>query len=316
MTTLDLHPEELFDKAAQGTLSEDERARLDAHLAQCAACRFERQVTQDFASLPLPALDVDHFVTHALTAGASASVRPHRATRRATFLVAAAISLMGMGSLAAVAQWTGVWPRVVEALSEAPRPPPRTPQSAPEETVRLVDPSPAEAPPEPEVDVAPPPEARPAPAPIARAVELPRPLPQHVVFAPPPPPPPPTAAELFAAGNRARLDGERALAIATYRQLLTSFPDSVEGVQTRATLGRLLLDQGNPSGAIEQLDAYLAGPDGTLREEVLSARAQAFMRLGREGDEARAWQALLEEYPGSLHGERARARLGVLGAGP
>jgi len=79
MTTLDLHPEELFDKAARGELSDSERALLDAHLAQCAVCRFERQVVQDFAAMPAPALDVDQLVTKALTARTSDTFTARRA---------------------------------------------------------------------------------------------------------------------------------------------------------------------------------------------------------------------------------------------
>lgn len=308
MTTPDLHPEELFDKAARGELNDAERARLDAHLAQCAVCRFERQAAQDFAAMPLPALNVDQLVTNALTAKASASMTPARVPRRLGTLLAAAIAMFAFGSFAAVAQWTGVLPKVIAALSEpkdeAPPPPP---PPAPSVKPRAVEPPAAAVEP-------PPPPPVPEPEPV---VEAPAPAP-HVArqpAPPPPPPPPPTAAELFVEGNRARLDGDRARALATYQQLLATFPESVEATQTHATLGRLLLDQGNPTAAIEQLDAYLAGPDATLKEDVMSARAQAFMRLGREQDEADAWQALLSQYPDSIHAPRARARLGALDAG-
>jgi TolA-binding protein len=49
MTIARLHPEELLDKEAHGTLSAIDRERLDAHLAQCPTCRFERQLRADFA---------------------------------------------------------------------------------------------------------------------------------------------------------------------------------------------------------------------------------------------------------------------------
>lgn len=50
MTVVDLHPEDLLDKEARGTLSGSEEACLRAHLARCATCRFEREARADFAS--------------------------------------------------------------------------------------------------------------------------------------------------------------------------------------------------------------------------------------------------------------------------
>lgn len=46
---IDLHPDDLLDRDAAGTLDDAARARLDAHLAVCVACRFEREARRDFA---------------------------------------------------------------------------------------------------------------------------------------------------------------------------------------------------------------------------------------------------------------------------
>jgi tetratricopeptide (TPR) repeat protein len=94
-----------------------------------------------------------------------------------------------------------------------------------------------------------------------------------------------SATELFAAANRARLSGDRPFAMAKYQQLLSNWPTSAEAALTQATLGRLLLDSGNPVGALEHLDAYLGANDQTLKEDVL------------------------ERFPLSVHAERARERL-------
>lgn len=61
MTVVELHPEDLLDKDARDALSEDERVRLDAHLARCSVCRAERVLRADFADElqgddPTPAL--------------------------------------------------------------------------------------------------------------------------------------------------------------------------------------------------------------------------------------------------------------------
>lgn len=50
MSVTDLHPEDLLDREARGELTDKERAHLDAHLAQCSACRLERVVRADFAA--------------------------------------------------------------------------------------------------------------------------------------------------------------------------------------------------------------------------------------------------------------------------
>lgn len=49
MRVVDLHPEELIDKHAEGLLTSVERERLDAHLGQCSSCRFEIAVRADLA---------------------------------------------------------------------------------------------------------------------------------------------------------------------------------------------------------------------------------------------------------------------------
>lgn len=50
MSLTQLHPEELFDKEARGTLTADERTRLERHVAQCSACNVERMLRADFAA--------------------------------------------------------------------------------------------------------------------------------------------------------------------------------------------------------------------------------------------------------------------------
>lgn len=321
MNTLDLHPEELFDKAAAGTLSDSERVWLDGHLAQCEVCRFERQVRADFDAAPMADVNVDALVTQALS---GAAVHPEgsrgvegpgvihleaRSRRRSMAILAGgALVFSTMASFAAVAQWTGVWPKIVQVFVA---PPPAAVVAPP------VLPKPPRAPKhvEPVVEAV---EATPAPAPAPEPVIAARPAvkrPAPVVAPTPAIPPSPVAdaSVLFDRANRARVQGERGVAIDQYRALLDQYPAAPEANLTRATLGRLLLDTGDASGGLTQLDAYLRSGDLTLREEVLSARAIALNRLGRTAEEATAWRALLDGYPDSIHATRAQARLEELG---
>jgi len=305
MTTVDLHPEELFDKAALGTLSASERIWLDGHLEQCDVCRFEQQSRADFAAEPSAPLNVDSLVTRALAgmpAPAALADQPLRRSRRRSvgLLAGTALVFSTMASFAAVAQWTGLWPKIVEALVTRPPPPP-------------VVPAPARA-------------ARPRVEPVVTAIEE-APIEAPVVAVEPAPirnvkrasPPPPVAApvedasRLFDQANQARVRGDHAGAVQQYRALLERFPSAPEANLSRATLGRLLLDTGDASSALGPLDAYLRSGELTLREEVLSARASALSRLDRPKDEAAAWSALLDAYPDSIHAVRAKARLEELG---
>ncbi len=50
MSVIDLHPDDLLDRDADGTLTPAERTHLEAHLRRCAACRFEQRARADFAA--------------------------------------------------------------------------------------------------------------------------------------------------------------------------------------------------------------------------------------------------------------------------
>jgi len=60
VNTIDLHPEELFDKARRGEASERDVERFQAHLEQCRACRFEYTLALECAegSAVLPGDDL------------------------------------------------------------------------------------------------------------------------------------------------------------------------------------------------------------------------------------------------------------------
>jgi TolA-binding protein len=210
------------------------------------------------------------------------------------FVAAAAVAMFAVGSFAAV--WSGALPRLVEKLM--------TPQPAAEPIAPK-----RVAAPRAQVELAPQPEPElPAqvvvPQPVPAALPVPHVV-KHAVQAPVPHEHAFDAAQLFATGNAARIRGDRAEAALRYDALLRQFPSSDEARLTHATLGRMLLDSGDAKGALG---------DGTLREEAMFARARSLALLDRTGEEAAAWQALLQQYPDSVHAERASARLRELGA--
>jgi TolA-binding protein len=120
-----------------------------------------------------------------------------------------------------------------------------------------------------------------------------------------------SAAELFARANDARRRGDTAAAARQYVALQARFPRSPEASVSHVTLGRLDLDRlGDPGGALVQFDEYLAGArNDDLSEEALVGRAIALQRLGRADEERNAWRQLLDAFPRSLSGDRARARM-------
>jgi hypothetical protein len=124
-----------------------------------------------------------------------------------------------------------------------------------------------------------------------------------------------TAAELFRDANAARRAGEITKSVELYRSLVAHHAETPEAHAARVSLGRLLLDkQGDASGALAQFDAYLKSglSDRALAEEARLGRALVFQRQGRQEEERRAWQELLDRHSDSLHAGRARERLRVL----
>jgi hypothetical protein len=308
METLDLHPEELFDKASKGLASADELARLDAHLASCATCRFERQVRMDFESVGGSTANLDDLVARALS-GAEAVPEAPRRRRIGPILIAATVALMGFGSFAAVAQFTGVLPRLfTQKTEETPVVAPPAPR-APHVVAPVAVPEPVVAEPEPRVESPLP------PPPVEHVRVAPRaapPVREEVVEATPDLPPAPVEPDALAVFSRAtqeRVRGDTAEAIRDFRVVVARYPNSREASLSHAALGRLLLDRGEAASALESFDAYLGSSDQVLREDVQGARAMALMSLGRTEDERTAWEAVLRDYPAGVYAPRARSRL-------
>jgi len=140
----------------------------------------------------------------------------------------------------------------------------------------------------------------------------------EAIAAPPPPPvhaSPAAAAtvigpaELFDQANDARRRGDYGRVLDLDGQLEHRYPTSREAQVSRQIVGRLLLDRGDPTGALARFDSYLAAGAGDLAEEAMVGRATALDRLGRSDEATRAWSAVAAAFPDSPYAARARARL-------
>jgi TolA-binding protein len=312
---VNLHPEELLDRDARGELTAAETTRLEAHLARCPACRFERQLRDDFAD-ELSSDVTPSSVERIALAGTSTSSRPEqkseapletvapprarwssprRVTRASWLLVAAAVCAVS------VAGATGAGRRAWSRLVGVP-PPVAVEETAPTHSAaKHVSPH------------------RAAPAPTVLAPVAEPSSTTDLLVTPPPVPPLVTARRapssesapsLFAAATEARRQGSYARAIDLQRELLTRYPRSRESHVTRETMGRLLLDRGDPAGALASFDAYIADGSGELGEEAMVGRATALERLGRTAQAGDAWRVLLAAYPETPYAAHAKARLG------
>lgn len=364
MSVVELHPEELIDRAARGKLTDVERAHLDAHLEGCVACRFELEARCDFAEelagddAPLARdsgqiaailgraltaandeatpTDETPITETAATASAASTVadagpatappseapsdapdaaektgevielpraRPSRRRRLTVALVACAAVVFA----ASAAALTGSRLFTPEREASPPDPPPPAIDlGTPAAPTRRTAPLPKDdAPPAASTDEAP---APPASTEAAPPVEAPRPAQAASAKKAEPKP----AGELFAAANEARRRGDLDRAAALYRELERTHPDSDEAKTARATLARLLLERGDAGAALDGFDAYLDKSKGTLTEDAMVGRAEALFRMGKTGEEADAWRALLQRFPNSAHAARAKARLAAL----
>ncbi len=324
MTSTDLHPDDLMDREMRGELSPSEHERLESHLRQCAVCRLERLVREDFrreAEDPASEGDARRLVASLLLPATmqSALRRPARSRLRYLRMVLVSAAVVSVAGWAAAGLWSG--PRA-PSRDATPAAPPEAPAGLADHVAHVVR-------------LAPPPAAASARAaaapsaavfsaflvePSAAATRRParRPLetPSVATRAAPPPetapvtqaPPTPDAAMLFARATAARRLGDHSGATHYFRALLEGFPASPEAQEGLAVLGRMLLDDSDADGALRCFDQYLRR-GGPSREDVMLGRALSLRRLGRSSEETRAWKDLVADYPSSVHAERARRRL-------
>lgn len=278
-------PDNLLVASRKGTLTAEEQERLDTHVRQCSLCRLALAVGQDFDAV-LETSPGDELIAARIARGPrDGSFGGTRRARRASVVVIAAAGVIAGAGLAAAA--IGGWKlrseRVASPALEHP-PAPAAMPARPERIEPAKDLTGPEAEPSTEVPAAPPPSA----------------------------PPPLTAAELFAKANASRSEGNGRRALSLYGELQSRYPVSEETEISYVSLGRVMLDLGQSSGALSQFDRYLSRkPQGPLAQEALFGKASALARLGRLEEERRAWQTLLARFPNSVYRDRANERLGL-----
>ncbi len=326
MSPIDLHPEDLLDRDAHGTLTDRDREVLEGHCQRCAACSLERDLRANFAEELTAQSEDDEILTRVIERVVPAQ-KPGRRRRRSPMLAwiaAAAAVLFSAGAAGAV--WT------VYSTLIAPQDPPgselnerneRDEQTSEGVSARALDTgrpnrrvsdelSEIDEPDEP-LD---PELMNPTPAKTDRARTEPQEdrtehtSSNEVAL--------PTAEELFARANQARRAQRYGEAVQFYRELGRRFPGSRQEVASRVSLGRLLLDRlGNSRRALQLFESYLlATPSGNLSQEARLGQALSHQRLGQRSAESRAWRSLLDHHPNSVHAARARTRLEALGHAP
>jgi hypothetical protein len=324
---VDVHPEDLFDREQAGTLTGDERRRLDSHTLQCAACALVRSAVRDFAAQrnPVPGDDalIARLSNEALGRAAtitSGTISPALRTtytgmhprRRRSWAVGAIVLFAATGATASF--WSVRGALVQRFLTNEPAetvvPAPVEPKT-PIARAKVAPPPPVVQEPEAVED-----ESQPIPVvvtPVVAPVAAPRPRAPEPVNVPPPVLAP-SADEIFAAANEARRRGDPQKSLELYSELERKYPGTREETTSRVLLGRLLLDRGSdPTQALGLFTRYLdESPGGTLAEEARLGRALALTRLGSAKEERQAWQQLLAFHPNSIHAERARKRLDEL----
>ena len=311
MSLVELHPEELLDRAQKGALTTAERRDLAAHLRRCPACVAERRWAVDAAAaVEREEAGADRARTDRLVAavmnrrrGATAAAvaamdggRPR--SRRAAVVMA----LVAGGCLLSGAAAATLWPAARRLWVDDAKVVPAVPAARPSPPARAEQvPAMAATPP-----------AEPAPAPVApakMAARAARPAPATA--------PPETAATLFGELARARRAGRLVEARQAHDLLVDRFPGTREERAGRLLVAQLALRRDEPGVALDLFERYLGTDvEGALAEEARLGRALALERLGRAPDERRAWRELLERHPRSIHAARARARLESLGAAP
>ena len=292
MSAAQIHPEELLDRVRQGSLASDEQPLLQAHLADCSACRLELSLVPAlYVHMKLTSQD-DALIARAVAKTGLARVQERRSpVRKAIPTATAVIASLLVGAAMASA---GAYAWRQHSLGQISHKPVASLPAAARSIETKSPPSQPSL--SPAMPAAPPQRlSKPAELPGTRLA---------VVQAN-------RCAERFKRANELRRDGAPEDAVRLYQALRRECAGTSEELLSRVLLGRILLDRlSAPARALAAFDSYLtARSNGALREDAMIGRALALGRLNRPVQETRAWSALLSAYPDSLYARHARSRL-------
>jgi TolA-binding protein len=315
-------PSDLLSEVRRRTLSRDEEARLEGLVARSPEVRVLHYAGWSF-DRDSSARDGDDVLVARLAARAAeraanpvAAAPLRRRKRPLVLLLAASLALASTAGAGAGV----VYYMKSERTAEVP-PPVSAPQSRAKSlgaraAPRLspTAPAPAHEPPTSDGPTVVPLSAA-APAPKSPATSAPTPAPASPAAASKPGPATSTsdalsASSLFAQANRQRLSGDTRGAIVLYEMLTERHPGTPEASLAELSLGNLLLQTGDASGALTHFRR--AGSTGALGSEALWGEANALKTLGRSGEERQTLERLLARYPDGAYAKAARKRLGPL----
>ncbi|MFZ5896072.1 MAG: hypothetical protein ACOY0T_33760 [Myxococcota bacterium] len=311
---------DLLIRARQGVLSSGDRVQLDTSLESSAENRLLLRAGLGFdaegSAQPGDDVLIERLVQRAVNRAAEIPLkeRPSRRERRlrrfGPLLVASLYLVLGaiIGVAAAATYFASPWGT------------PSSPTPKPNEASKMVrsKPQPPSAEPQPLAVASalpePPAVASNAAAPIPvrkvpRVAESTRPAPSVAATESSPLLELDSAAALYAAANRARVQGDLDLAKRGYLALGARFPNSSEAEAARLTLGNLYLVSGQPELALAQFRAHQTASGTGFGAESAWGVAVALGQLGRREEERRALLDLLARFPGSVYESAARRKL-------
>jgi TolA-binding protein len=298
-------PDDLVVRARRREISELEQRALDAHLAQCDACRAASALGALFSAIP----EMQPGDAQLIARVKNKTVRARRPSRWPSLRSAAIVALVVLTGGAAVGAWLAHQGTHIRTGDETSREPktsraPARPRGMSNLAAEPEVPAPRES-------------SAPAggePRQPAESERKRRPAPRIAELAPTdevaPTIPELTPAALFAQANALRRTGDVREAIELYQVLRQRFPDSQQAPMSALSQGDLLLGQGESARAIAAYGAYLrAVPHGALTEEALFGKARGLGLLGQSREERQTWEELARRFPRSAYHPAALRRL-------